>query len=232
LYDGLQPAYAKYGAANRASGPRGIFLSYVGRLREAIPELERARAEDPLAPAIAGFLSRAYLSRGDTAAALAEVDRGLELQGGRQLLQRLAFWIAMNRNDRSEMERRLKSLREIPDSTGRDARLFELARFLDSPQAAEAEIRRLAALDDPHDRMLLVIWAAHVHAPELSLELMTKEAGNGESIPTLWVPMMRDVRRLPAFRELARASGLLAYWQAYGWPDYCRPVGKDDFTCS
>ena len=48
LYDGLQPAQAKYGAANQAWGPRGVFLLFVGRAREAIPALQRARAEEPL----------------------------------------------------------------------------------------------------------------------------------------------------------------------------------------
>lgn len=232
LYDALQPAYEKYGAANQAAGPRGIFLSYVGRVREAIPHIERARAEDPLAPGIAGFLGRAYLSRGDTAAAFAEIDRGLELQGARRWLQYLAFWIALNTNDRLEIERRLQSVRESTESSGQADRLFELIQLLDSPAAAEAEIRRIAALDDPNERVHLAIWAAHVHAPELALELMAKEAHNGEAIPALWMPVMRDVRKLPAFKELVRASGLVDYWRAYGWSDFCRPVGDEDFQCS
>lgn len=71
-----------------------------------------------------------------------------------------------------------------------------------------------------------------VSAPELSLELMGKEARNGESIPALWLPLMRDVRKLPAFKDLARAAGLVDYWRVYGWSDYCRPVGTGDFSCS
>jgi hypothetical protein len=192
--------------------------------------LERARADDPLAPALAAFLSRAYLARGDTAAALAEVDRGLGLQGSGGRLQQLGFWIAMNKGDRHEMERRLQSVRVALDA-GRINRVFELAKFLDSPAAAEAEIRRIAALDDSNDRVPLAIWAAYVRAPELSLEIMVKEAGNGEAIPVLWMPLMRDVRRLPAFKELVRKAGLVDYWRAYGWSDFCRPVGTNDFTC-
>ena len=45
--------------ANQTWGPRGVFLLAVGRVGEAIPALERARAEDPFAPAYAGFLSKA-----------------------------------------------------------------------------------------------------------------------------------------------------------------------------
>jgi TolB-like protein/DNA-binding winged helix-turn-helix (wHTH) protein len=230
LYDGLEPAYAKYGMADKAFAPRGVFLSFVGRVRESIPKLERARADDPLAPALAAFLSRAYLARGDTAAALAEVDRGLGLQGSATRLQQLGFWIAMNNGDRPEMERRLQAVRVALDAS-RVNRVLELAKFLGAPAAAEAEIRRIAALDDPGDRVSLAVWAAYVRAPELSLQIMVKEAGNGEAIPALWMPLMRDVRKLPAFKELVRKAGLVDYWRAYGWSDYCRPVGDHDFTC-
>jgi tetratricopeptide (TPR) repeat protein len=232
LYDGLHPAYAKYGMADKAWAPRGVFLSFVGRVRESIPALERARADDPLAPALAIFLSRAYLARDDTDAALAEINRSITLQGSRRRLQVQGFWIAMNKNDRNEMERRLHSLRETAGSDARHNRVFEAAARLDSSTAAEAEIRRLASLDDPNERVPLAIWAAYVRASELSLALMNKESGNGEAIPALWMPVMGDVRKLPAFKELVRKSGLVDYWRAHGWSDFCQPAGDVDFVCS
>jgi TolB-like protein/DNA-binding winged helix-turn-helix (wHTH) protein len=232
LYDGLQPAYAKYGAANQAWAPRGVFLMYVGRAREAIPALERARAEDPLAPGPATFLSQAYLARGDVAAALTEIDRGIKLQGSGAPPSWLSFWIAMNQTDRVEIERRLRPLRVASDSRVGPSQYYELARFLDSPAAAESEIRRLAPSAGPSGRILLSLWAAYFHAPELSLELIAREATNGEAMPVLWQPLMRDVRKLPAFKDLVRASGLLDYWRAYGWSDFCRPTGDEDFACS
>jgi hypothetical protein len=47
----------------------------------------------------------------------------------------------------------------------------------------------------------------------------------------LWGPLMRDVRRLPGFKDLVRDTGLVDYWRAYGWPDFCRPISDDDFVC-
>lgn len=232
LYDGLQPAYEKYGSANQAWGPRGIFLSYVGRERESIPVLERARAEDPLAPAMALFLSQAYLAHGDIAAALTEIDRGIKLKIGRPRTNLLAFWIAMNQNDRPEIERRLQALRETSDGSPRFEHQIGLAKLIDSPVAAVAEIRRIALLDAPGDRIGLALWAAYLHAPELSLELLAKEAVNGEAMPILWQPLMRDARKLPAFKDLVHAAGLVKYWQAYGWSDFCRPDGAGELSCS
>ena len=232
LYDGLQPAYEKYGAANQAWAPRGIFLSYVGREREAIPVLERARAGDPLAPAMSLFLSQAYLMHGDIATALTEVDRGIKLKSGRPRLNLLAFWIAINQNDRPEIDRRLQALRETSDGSPRFEHHFGLAKLIDSPAAAVAEIRRIALLDTPGERIGLSLWAAYFHAPELSLELLAKEAANGEAMPILWQPLMRDARKLPAFKDLVRAAGLVEYWQAYGWSDFCRPTDNAEFSCS
>ena len=90
----------------------------------------------------------------------------------------------------------------------------------------------MASLDVPHETVVLSLWGAYFDAPELSLELMTKEASNGEAIPALWMPLMRDVRKLPKFKDFVRISGLLDYWRAYGWSDFCRPVGDEDFVCS
>lgn len=38
------------------------------------------------------------------------------------------------------------------------------------------------------------------------------------------------LRQHPRFRELVTESGLLAYWQEWGWSDYCEPDG-DSFRC-
>jgi hypothetical protein len=40
------------------------------------------------------------------------------------------------------------------------------------------------------------------------------------------------VRKLPGFKAMVREAGLVDYWRAHGWPDYCRPVGDADFSCS
>jgi len=42
---------------------------------------------------------------------------------------------------------------------------------------------------------------------------------------------MRDVHKLPAFKEVVRGMGLVDYWRIYGWPDFCHPLGKEDFAC-
>ena len=46
-----------------------------------------------------------------------------------------------------------------------------------------------------------------------------------------WLPLMAEVRRAPEFRSIVRELGLVEYWQAYTWADFCRPLGEADFEC-
>ena len=47
----------------------------------------------------------------------------------------------------------------------------------------------------------------------------------------LWNAGQADTRRLPGFKDLVTELGLVAYWREYGWGDFCRPLGSDDFVC-
>ncbi len=46
-----------------------------------------------------------------------------------------------------------------------------------------------------------------------------------------WTPYYQPFRRSEVFKEIIRNRNLLTYWQKNGFPDLCRPVGKDDFVC-
>lgn len=223
----LQLAYERYGLGDQNWGPKGAFLLGIGRVREAIPALERARAEEPLAPAFAGFLSEANLANGDLAGAMLEVDRGLELEGLDDSLRWMGLMVALTQNDRREIDERLAAL----SGSAAAARIFRpMAGFLDAPAGVEAEIRRLAATAGPGEKALLLVWAAYFHVPELGLELLAAEAPNLGHPGLLWLPLLQDMRRLPAFKDIVRNLGMVDYWRAHGWPDFCRPV-QDDFNC-
>jgi TolB-like protein/DNA-binding winged helix-turn-helix (wHTH) protein len=228
IYEELQTSYAKYGMADQAWGPRGVFLLGVGRLRQAISALERARAEDPLAPAFAGFLSQAESGVGDLTAALAEVDRGLELEGLSTLLREMGLVIALTRNDRAEIDRRLRAMSE--DDPG--VRIHRgLSRFMDAPAGAAVEIRRLASGASRAEKGALAQWAAYYREPEFALELLATIAPAMGHPSALWQPLFKDVRKLPAFKDLVRELGLVEYWRAYGWSDFCHPSSGEDFVC-
>jgi hypothetical protein len=50
-------------------------------------------------------------------------------------------------------------------------------------------------------------------------------------IAFLWHPSYAEVRKTARLKTFARKAGLVEYWRAKGWPDFCRPVDADDFVC-
>jgi hypothetical protein len=77
-------------------------------------------------------------------------------------------------------------------------------------------------------------WLAYFDDAQGALALFRGESRNanaGEIAILFWRPVMRDVRKLPGFKDLLREIGLVAYWRETSWPDLCSPVGKDDFEC-
>jgi TolB-like protein/DNA-binding winged helix-turn-helix (wHTH) protein/Tfp pilus assembly protein PilF len=228
VFEQLQTSYARYGMASQAWGPRGVFLLGVGRAREAVSALERAREEEPLAPAYAEFLSQAESAGGNLAGALAEVDRGLKLEGLATVLQGTGFVIALTRGDRAEIQRRLDAMSDSQPGFQINRRL---ARFMDAPAGAAAEIRRIASAASQAEKGVLAHWAAYYNEPELSLELLAEVAPDMGHPGALWQPLFREVRKLPAFKELVRDLGFVDYWRTYGWSDFCHPSSGGDFAC-
>jgi TolB-like protein/tetratricopeptide (TPR) repeat protein len=68
----------------------------------------------------------------------------------------------------------------------------------------------------------------------LSLSRSQIDQARGET-GTWWLPWLlvhSGARADPRFKELMRLGGLPDFWRQSGkWPDFCAPVGKDDFEC-
>jgi tetratricopeptide (TPR) repeat protein len=227
-FDELQTSYVRYGLSDDASGAQGVLLLAVGRPRDAIPALERARSEDPLAPAFAGFLSDAYLADGNITGALAEIDRGLRLEGLEAPLLNNGFVAALNLRDRTAIDARLAA---IPSASPMARVSRRLLPFMDAPAGAAAEIRLLASSASAEEKALLAGWAASYREPELALQLLTDAVPRLGHPALVWQPLFEDVRRLPGFRDLARAWGFVDYWRLHGWSDFCRPAAGNEFIC-
>jgi len=107
---------------------------------------------------------------------------------------------------------------------------------LDNPQAAVRELHRLSAdpvvTANPGNRRDIGLWAGHFGDPTLALTAMRAAMTEAPARALyLWFPQLKEMRQLPEFKALLREIGIVAYWQEYGWPEICRPVDNDTFTC-
>ena len=73
----------------------------------------------------------------------------------------------------------------------------------------------------------IAIWAAYFDEPELALAALRRRVDGWP----YWLPVMENVRATPEFRDYVRDSGLVSFWQEFGWGDFCRPTGDEGFDC-
>ncbi len=219
----IEKAFAEHGVSAESVGSRGVFLLCVGRVREAIPALESARAHDPLAPAFAGFLALAYVANTDYRAALGEVDRGLQLEGLRDGLLGLGLSIALASGDRAEIDRRLDA---ITDDVPAAAINRHMAKFLDEPAGAIDEIRAIATTAADTEKVVLAMWAAYFSEPRAALEILSGVVSRRPHPAPIWHPLFAETRRLPGFAKLVGDLGMTDYWRVHGYGDFCKPAGE------
>jgi serine/threonine-protein kinase len=208
----------------------GLFLLSVGHVTRAREHLLTVRARDPLNPEVTAWIAATYDSLGDSSAALAELERG------RRLFDRWQSGLNIEALTRLGTGKR-NDIRAVP------ALYPELSYFwkpfegvidaLDDPGKASAELRTLyhkPGLFPGHLLAVAAMLGEHELAVEKFIELVGSKVGAGSSSGIFWAHVFRDMRRLPRFKEIVRAEGLVEYWRAAGWPDLCRPTG-DNFEC-
>ena len=141
--------------------------------------------------------------------------------------------IAQNEGTREDVLTAISSLRE--DHTAYREFFGPLQAVFDSPEEAIDLMRTVA--DDP-DRAwparysMIGTMAAYFGDPETAFEILSREVRYTPiRFGVLWLPVMSDVRRLPEFKQFVTDVKLVDYWREYGWSDYCRPIGTEDFIC-
>jgi len=141
--------------------------------------------------------------------------------------------IALNRGESEGIK---TAIRALPTSTISTNTLYlPVLRQFDSPEMALSTLLAVysdASVQWPSKFHDIALLAAYFDDPAFALRVKAEEVRNTPVRQgALWYPVMSDVRRLPAFKELVTDINLVAYWGAYGWADVCRPLGVDDFEC-
>ena len=202
-------------------------LAVLGRLKEALAMKQRALA---LEPYIAGFktaTAEVLWLNGQDDAAIALLE---EIPFGGAKVDLAEIYASQSRYaDAADILERIPSQdRTVPiDFTAGAVQLLRTA----PAKSASAEI--LPVL--PGTTAFIYL---HVGAPNRVLDLreVSAKAGffssGGTENAFLWHPSYAPVRKTERFKAWVRGERMVDYWRAKGWPEFCKPVGADDFECS
>lgn len=204
----------------------GITLLFAGYSEEAGELLLKAQRRDPLSGVVSGYLSIAALHAGDDARATTLARRALD-QGWEVSQFELALEYAL-RGDQAKAFATLEPLANAAPAAA-SAQRNALFNALADPSKANDYVAMLPP--DAIDPFLLAIGQQDLYLERWLGDVRASRPLVGSSfwmMRTAWLPSAGLVREHPRFHEIARISGLLALWEARGYPHGCRTAGDGD----
>ncbi len=210
----IDPNYA-LGLNNYSS-----LLAVLGRLREALAMKQQVVALEPYVPLFKGAVAEVMWLSGQDDAAITILKGTPAGAGGQVALAEI--YASMGRySEAADILLAIPSMNRgvAPELVAEPARLLRTApRKAPSPQS----LPNLGAMGFIY---------LHLGAPDRILERRAKtaEAGyysaGGIENAFLWHPSYAAIRKTEGFKKWVRAEGMVDYWRAKGWPEFCRPVG-------
>jgi TolB-like protein len=213
----------------------GLFLQSAGYLKEAEQQLKAAERMDPVYPQLQYGLGLSALDRNDVEAARHHMQNAID--GNNPNGEYGMSFIYFLEGNEDGMRRILMNLLET----------FDEGILVGSREQRAAVESILAALDDPGRReqgiasaraiqqMPLLGWFEAQEEILGAMQDMLQAGMYLELAPALgqstWMPAFAEVRQLPGFKPFMQDVGLIDLWRERGWPDRCRPLGKNDFEC-
>ncbi|MDH5434054.1 MAG: hypothetical protein OEY19_08920, partial [Gammaproteobacteria bacterium] len=208
-------------------------LGYLDKVIKMGAELIEKDPSDPYPFLLAGL---AELSTGRTKVGIKNIEQAIILGffGG-------GDWIIAEHQAFNEGDHTLLLIKIARDFEKNDPTLFPLLGVMKELLASTEESREqaikkfwLVAKAHSFEREELL---SKVNLPDSVRLLLGDLEGYAnmffQNYPTwhLWTPMHQNFRRSDTFKRLIRETNIFNYWQKHGFPDLCRPIGKDDFEC-
>ena len=192
----------------------------VGRLKESLALRQQLRALEPYIPNTNAEFAELLWLNGQTDAAI-EVLKNLPPVGNR------AFDLAMIYAAMGRYSEAVDAVQELP-STPISQAAISLLRTAPAAAASPQGLPRL-------DRLWFVY--PQVGASGRALDYYENLAAGGffaiggTENAYLWHSSYAPIRKTERFKALVRKNGMVEYWRAKGWPEFCRPTTRDDFAC-
>src|SRR5262245_6476279 len=206
-------------------------LFATGRINETIELQARVMALEPQALFVSRdqqwnlYAARRFEEAED------EYRRSLALDGDHTNSDMLAFTRALARPDADPQELR-DSLQRVL-SRGAPDWWNDLGAAIPDRRAMQAVLRTaFAAGEEIHPTLPDALGDRELSFTTLQ-PLLAYMRGKNTGVWYLpWLLVNSGARADPRFKELMRDAGLADFWRQSGkWPDFCGPVGADDFEC-
>jgi tetratricopeptide (TPR) repeat protein len=200
-------------------------LAFAGRLKEALSIRVKLRTLEPFVPVYNYITASIMLIGGQSAAAIPILEA---LPAAQARNTALAHAYAME----GRYQEAADTILAFKGGNRDRGAVEEAARLIRSAPTKVKAPETLPAFDQELSFVYL-----YVGARDRVLDYQERQAarypnlGSAE-IRYLWSPDFAPVRKTERFKTFVRKMGLVDYWRAKGWPEFCRPVGTDDFVCA
>jgi TolB-like protein len=197
----------------------GLTLAELGHVERALPWFESAQALDPLVAINNGYLGYAYAVMGREEEGVHLVTRAIELN------PIATYWnelIAVDAANRGDLQRTLQLLAK---SGWPEDEMAAFSAALADPALREAWLaaRPAVTADDYQWLVPALLYFGDADRVFEAVRLATHSGQNFMRFAA-WLPSMGWLREDPRFQEFMREQGVVAYWEAEGYPPGCHPV--------
>ncbi len=197
-------------------------LGYVDEYYRLIERLNRLR---PLAGEYVAFLSQAYLAKEQYPEAFAVLERAFPEARGAVHVAAAGLSVALSARDDAQIRTWMNRLQQEGDPVAVWSAENMKERLGDRDRAL-AWLEEASGSNADVD-YYIVLWASYYGDDQLVLKAMDRS----RDLWLFWLPLTSRVRATDEFKAIVRDMGLVEYWRAYGWNDFCQPLGDDDFEC-
>jgi TolB-like protein len=203
-----------------------IMLSDLGLLRASLQMRERLRTLEPFVPIYSATTALVMQLNGQSAASIPILESiPSDAAGGFYRNVRLAKAYATQRRFADAAD----TLLLIEGNQVTRSSVEDAARLIRTAPATTSSPGTLPVLSSDLNFVYFHVGALPrvMENPERQLEVSSSFA----NARNLWFPEYAPLRKTERFKAFVRTAGFVDYWRERGWPDLCRPVGADDFTC-
>jgi adenylate cyclase len=201
---------------------KGILFDFAGFMDEAIEAFQQCLDIDPGYLNCKQIMAKSYLSKGDIETALRFHNETLEHVFHSTSYAFVPTYVRTGH--------RLLAVHIADAKLGHDnAPVIEWIRAIENPDGDNsAGYARLKDWERRTDTGLDLHSIYNVFLTFKDYDELVAEDGAGW---VLWLPDAEEFRASPQFKQLILDTGIFAFWQSYGFPPQCRPIGDDNFAC-